>query len=62
MVGKLALMVAQSQNDPDSENWLGRGDKRPVNRDEVRLVIVDTSILCGSDDPSALLEKWLGTA
>ncbi len=30
-----------------------------ITRDEVRMVVVDTAILCTSEDPAATLEKWM---
>ncbi len=32
-----------------------------ISRDEIRLVVVDTVILCESEDPSATLEGWLSS-
>jgi hypothetical protein len=49
MVGKLA-----------GQAW-GRMDTLTpgeITRDEVRLVITDTAILCESDDPRATLDRW----
>ena len=34
-------------------------DPSKMQRDEVRLVITDTVILCESEDPHELLDKWM---
>lgn len=55
MVSKLATVHLQVR-----EGYLNDDPGRPY-RDEIRLAITDTVILCESDDPSATLEKWLET-
>ncbi len=34
-------------------------DPGEVNRNEIRQIIVDTVILCESEDPHAMLDRWM---
>jgi hypothetical protein len=55
MVGKLSLIYAHERSNPESEHWL-TSDKRSINRDEIRQVIVDTELLVTGKVP---LDRWL---
>jgi hypothetical protein len=56
MVMRLATLHIQCR-----DGFLDDDPGRPY-RDEIRQTIVDTVTLCESDDPQALLDKWLESA
>lgn len=56
MVSKLASVHLACR-----EGYLN-DDPHRLYRDEIRLVIVDTDILCRAPDPAALLDEWAASA